>query len=68
MGAIHPMLFTGVLWKDTILWKFHYFLNEIRSLSSLFQLAFKHINRSAHVLAESLAEQGADRDVPFVAS
>lgn len=35
-----------ILWNDNIPWKFQYFLNEIRSLSSLIQVVFNRINRS----------------------
>lgn len=50
----------------TCLWKFHYLLNEIRSLSSLMQVNFKHIKHSANNLADSLAKKGTERDIPLL--
>lgn len=35
--------------------------------NSPIQMVFKHINRSPHVLPDSLAKRGVDRAVPFVA-
>lgn len=63
-----PIAISWIFQKDNIPWKFHYLLNEIRSLSSLFQVVFKHINRPDHFLEDSLDQHGEDRNVPFVGS
>ena len=47
-----------VLWNDNIPWRFHYFLSEVRSLSSLIQMMFKCIDCLANVLMDSIAKQG----------
>lgn len=44
---------------------FHYFLNEIRSLASSIRV-FQACQSFGYVLADSLAKQRVDRDVPIV--
>ena len=37
-------------------WRFNFYLNEIKTVSSLSQILFSHVCRSANGLAGSLAE------------
>ena len=46
-----------VLWNDNIPWRFHYFLSEVRSLSSLIQMMFKCIDCLGNVLMDFIAKQ-----------
>lgn len=48
------------------LWKFHFLLNEIKTLSSLLQVEFKHILHSANGVADSLAKKRVDCLVPLL--
>ena len=48
-------------------WRFQYYLNEIKALSSSIKVSFSHICRSANGMADSLAKQGVHRVVPLVA-
>lgn len=48
-------------------WKFHFLLVEIKSLSSLVQVTFKHEKRGINLMADSVANQEVDREVFLVA-
>ena len=39
-------------------WRFQFYLNEIRALSSLIQVSFQHVGRSTNGFVDSLAKQG----------
>lgn len=47
--------------------RFKFLFNEIKALSSLDSVEFKHIGRAANDLANSLAKQWIDRFSPFFA-
>ena len=47
-------------------WRFH-FLSDIKVLSSIGFVEFKHVGRPAKAMMDALAKQGVDRVVPFVA-
>lgn len=49
-------------------WKLHFLLSEIEKLASSFQVALKHMERLANRMANYLAKQGVDKEVPFVAN
>ena len=44
-----------------------FYVNEIRALSSMIQVVFQHVGRSANGFADSLAKQGVDRSSDLVA-
>lgn len=46
-------------------WRFHFFLSEIRFLSSLLLVEFKRVRRSINGMVNSLAKLGVDRETPF---
>ena len=48
--------------------RFQFYINEIKSLSSLIQVEFQHVGRLANAFAESLAKQGVEKSSPFVVS
>ena len=48
-------------------WRFQYYLNEIKALSSSIKVSFSHICRSADGMVNSLAKQGVHRVVLLVA-
>ena len=48
-------------------WKFQFYLNKIRALSSSIQVSFIHVERAANGFANSLAKQGVDGSSNFLA-
>lgn len=46
-------------------WKFLFYLNEMKALSSLMQVPFVNVGQSANGMANSLAKLGVERLVPF---
>lgn len=48
-------------------WKLHFYLVEIKSLALSSQVSFKQV-RSANVVADALAKEGVDWEMPFVAT
>lgn len=39
-------------------WKFHFYLNDIKDLSSSLKVVFRHVTRSANKVVEVLTKQG----------
>lgn len=50
-----------------LLWRFQFYLIEIKALLSSIQVAFQHVGRSANSVADSLAKQGLDRSFNLLA-
>lgn len=48
-------------------WRFQFYLNEIKELSSHLDVVFHHKVGSANCMANALAKQGVDRVYPWVA-
>lgn len=49
-------------------WRLHFYFNEIKAISSSFQVSFSHARRLVNGMADSLVKQGVDRVFPFFAS
>lgn len=47
-------------------WKFQFYFNEIRELSSSINVNFCHEVRSANFMADALAKQGVKRVIPWL--
>ena len=48
-------------------WRFQFYAIEIRDLSSMIQVVFKHVGRSANGFTDSLAKLGVDISSDLVA-
>lgn len=48
------------------LWKYHFVLNEIKTLSSWIDVQFVHVLPLPNAIADVLAKQGVDCLSPFV--
>ena len=48
-------------------WRFQYYVNEIKALSSSIKVYFFHIYWSANSMADTLAKQGVHRVIQLVA-
>lgn len=46
-------------------WRIKFYSNKIGSLSSMIQVKFKHIGRSANASADSFDKEGMDGSSPF---
>lgn len=58
----------AVIWvsnRKAYSWKFQFFFNKIRVLSTTINVSFQHKSRSANMMADALAKQGVERVSPW---
>lgn len=62
-----PNAFSWVTFSGLTPWRFTFYLEGIKMLSSLMEVVFRHVGWLANGFADSLVKQGMERSSPFVA-